>query len=672
MTSQSPLVSIMVCAYNAADTLSKCVESLIVQTLSDIQIVCVDDGSTDETGRILDDYASRDGRILVIHQENAGVAAARNTGLKNVRGKYLMFCDADDWMDETMCAKMVNALIEQDVDWVSCGVNTVLASSKHAIYSIYYLNRFFGRQLNADIKNEVQCTLWNKIFKMDVIRRHQLDFPIGRIQEDNYFIILYACLTQTIYALKDKLYFHTIADVSQMGELYSNQKSDHRFDKLYVAQLLQNALLRKKLFYPNQEFFIQYLHESYLGYGKNVASADYVFFCKLTRSMLRKIDDVFLAPYPILSDIKKGRFSSPIYRLEKTKQGFDALKQGFQGKQARRGQKIIPIAFYANHSAVMPLSICIRSIVAHSNPRYFYDIYVFSKDWMPAVQLQSGLPENIQIKFMYLKSYLHAGNTRFSDMAQCSEKCYRLLIPEVLQEFPKIIYLDCDTLVRDDLSKLYDMDLQQKTIGGVVNVPADSPHDYIAARRGLDPHTYVHAGVLLIDTGRYVGQDISRRCHEVFMKMEKLTYGDQDLLNIVCENDICQLPGEWNARWPALATEKGQEPAKIMHFSGTTAPWIQVQNPASAPWWAYAKSSPYYFALLSKSFKSPCLFSPVLPKRSSKYRSVLPDGFWRMLSYVAWGSVKDRFAKRATARRQFEYVAPNYFRTVPQELGHLG
>lgn len=97
--SEAPLVSVVVPVYNAEPYLRECLDSLFGQTLKEIEIIAVDDGSTDGSGKILDEFAARDRRLKVIHQENAGVSAARNRGIKAARGRYLTFVDADDRID---------------------------------------------------------------------------------------------------------------------------------------------------------------------------------------------------------------------------------------------------------------------------------------------------------------------------------------------------------------------------------------------------------------------------------------------------------------------------------------------------------------------------------------------------------------------------------------------
>lgn len=102
-----PAISVIVPIYNVEPYLGECLDSLCGQTLRNIEIIGVDDGSTDGSGALLDEYAAKDKRIIAVHQKNAGVSAARNAGMRLARGEYLAFVDGDDWMDADFCRNYI-------------------------------------------------------------------------------------------------------------------------------------------------------------------------------------------------------------------------------------------------------------------------------------------------------------------------------------------------------------------------------------------------------------------------------------------------------------------------------------------------------------------------------------------------------------------------------------
>ena len=115
---KQPLISIIIPVYNVERYLAQCLDSVINQTYPNLEIICVNDGTTDSSGQILEQYAQKDGRIVVIVQENQGLSGARNTGLKHVHGKYIMFVDSDDWIELETCEDAVIAAEKHNADLV--------------------------------------------------------------------------------------------------------------------------------------------------------------------------------------------------------------------------------------------------------------------------------------------------------------------------------------------------------------------------------------------------------------------------------------------------------------------------------------------------------------------------------------------------------------------------
>lgn len=116
------LISVVVPIYNVEKYIEKCIDSIINQTYTNLEIILVDDGSPDKCGKICDEYAKRDKRIKVIHKENGGVSSARNIGLDNLNGEYVTFIDADDYISNNYCEELLNALKTENADCVACRI----------------------------------------------------------------------------------------------------------------------------------------------------------------------------------------------------------------------------------------------------------------------------------------------------------------------------------------------------------------------------------------------------------------------------------------------------------------------------------------------------------------------------------------------------------------------
>ena len=129
----SDLISVIVPVYNVEEYLRECIESIISQTYSNLEIILIDDGSKDQSGMICDEYEKKDSRIKVIHKENAGVSSARNTGLQIATGDWVAFVDSDDWLEENYFEVLINAAKTNNVEVVLCGYNRVVLSNKESI-----------------------------------------------------------------------------------------------------------------------------------------------------------------------------------------------------------------------------------------------------------------------------------------------------------------------------------------------------------------------------------------------------------------------------------------------------------------------------------------------------------------------------------------------------------
>lgn len=175
-------ISIIVPIYKVEKYLRRCIESLIYQDFQDIEIILVDDGSPDNCGTICDEYAQKDARIIVIHQQNGGLSAARNTGIDVARGEYLMFVDSDDWVEPDYCSAALSKAKEKHCDIVVFGYNNIY---KDHIDITQRKEKLF-KSIDAIIElhgGQIESFAWNKIYKADLFKTG-IRYPKGRLFED--------------------------------------------------------------------------------------------------------------------------------------------------------------------------------------------------------------------------------------------------------------------------------------------------------------------------------------------------------------------------------------------------------------------------------------------------------------------------------------------------------
>ena len=233
------LVSVIVPVYNGEKTIESCLKSLLSQSLKDIEIICVNDGSTDGTREILEKYSKKYNYVKNIECENSGRSAARNIGIKNCKTKYVMFCDDDDSYRRDMCKKMVSAMEENAVDIGICGVNIQYNTHKEMKESDdeYYGIGFEGKQkINDNVILNTDVSVWNKIFRMDIINQNEISFPDGLNNEDFYFYNAYMSVSDSAYYLNEKLYNYVRQKGSIMSNIYTGKESS--WDHLTVAERL--------------------------------------------------------------------------------------------------------------------------------------------------------------------------------------------------------------------------------------------------------------------------------------------------------------------------------------------------------------------------------------------------------------------------------------------------
>ena len=168
------LISVIIPVYNVEQYVESCLNSVINQSYFNLEIILVDDGSTDKSGEICDQYALKDSRIKVIHEENAGLGEARNRGLRIASGDYICFVDSDDWIEEDYCKELIQAAERTNSDIAICGYNECLKEGK--THKVKYDDCFTttGKEIlhytmTANGKYWFNISVWNKMYKREII-----------------------------------------------------------------------------------------------------------------------------------------------------------------------------------------------------------------------------------------------------------------------------------------------------------------------------------------------------------------------------------------------------------------------------------------------------------------------------------------------------------------------
>ena len=220
-------VSVIIPVYNVEKYLRACLDSVVNQTLRDIEIICVDDGSTDGSGAILDEYAAKDGRVRVVHQANAGAGVARNVGLDLATGEYLFFCDPDDWAEPEMLERMYAEASAAKADVLLTGRvvelgdgECIRVTSRKALEQ--FAGPFEGCALGDWLFRTVKPSLWDKLFRLDWIRGESIGFQAIRNHNDWFFTYSVVSSAVRIATLEGAFYHYRN---NRAGSLQSSRGS---------------------------------------------------------------------------------------------------------------------------------------------------------------------------------------------------------------------------------------------------------------------------------------------------------------------------------------------------------------------------------------------------------------------------------------------------------------
>lgn len=211
-----PKVSIIIPIYNTEKYLYKCLESVTGQTLSDIEIICVNDGSTDGSLQIMQEFASKDSRIKIVQKENGGLVSARKAGVEAATGEYIGYVDSDDYIEPDMYEGMYQTAREQQVDMVTCGyflegnyTTTHFDTVDSGLYADDKMDYLRDHSIYRMEKKEtgLRGALWCKLYKREILKKVQLEVPESiSIAEDKVCLLHYLLHCKSVYVMKEAFY----------------------------------------------------------------------------------------------------------------------------------------------------------------------------------------------------------------------------------------------------------------------------------------------------------------------------------------------------------------------------------------------------------------------------------------------------------------------------------
>ncbi len=238
MQKKQPLISIIIPVYNVEKYLSECLTSLINQTYKNLEIICIDDGSTDNCAKILKNFASVDSRIKIITTKNQGQSSARNTGLNSANGDYIGFVDSDDWISENYYNDLLNACIKNNAD-VAYGQIKYVEQNNNTYYLIKHQSEQIIDNFVDMLKYQNNGSICSKLYKRSILYKNNKPrflFPTGLRWEDSYFLILTLNQSKKQVLVPTCCYFYRLNNTSTMHNI-KNQEINTK-NRIEISKLI--------------------------------------------------------------------------------------------------------------------------------------------------------------------------------------------------------------------------------------------------------------------------------------------------------------------------------------------------------------------------------------------------------------------------------------------------
>lgn len=312
---KAPLISIIVPVFKVENYLKKCVESIINQTYSNIEIILVDDGSPDNSGEICDEFASKDKRIKVIHKSNGGLSSARNAGIDVARGEYLGFVDSDDTIEPFMYEKLMASIEKDKTKLAVCAVNYVFENGKKITKSNLgedVVFDFYDAMIEMNSHRIFDMGAWSKLYHKELFSN--LRFPVGKLSEDYYIMYKIFDCAQKVSYVSTPCYNY----LQRQNSITRNVNINH--DHEYAAKTQMDYLSSK---YPELDTLghtayasaALTVYDSYLKNGVKCSKDDLLHFKKVVDDNKEYINMSNFLSISKKIQFKLFSFSVPMYNI---------------------------------------------------------------------------------------------------------------------------------------------------------------------------------------------------------------------------------------------------------------------------------------------------------------------------------------------------------------------
>ena len=535
-------ITVIVPVYNVENYLNKCLDSLINQTYKNLEIIVINDGSTDNSGEICQEYAQKDNRIVYIEKENGGPSDARNAGLDRMTGSYVTFVDSDDWIELDYVEILYKKITEYQAD-IAVG-NYYSFNEAEGMYYLHIFGDSYYEKVydnvsifenlyeSQEMKSFALISVFGKLYKADLVKH--LRFDIGKLGEDGY-------INQKLYLLVQKVIY-----INQ--GLYAYRQLSGGITKTWTEKwmhALVDAISERITLLANMNYPLE----------KHLA-------------VYRQMLEVSLA-----NGQASGLSATATYKEFEMKRTL--LNQ--LSVQSQKEKKAVVLA--ANYAYVDQVLTTIKSICYHNRSIRFYLINSdFPNEWMKQLNKRLEKFDSEIINCRVTSEQISRYKTDISYTV-----FLRYFVADFVKE-DKALYVDCDLVITKNLDDLFATDLQ------------DYP---LAAIRDFGGRVYFgremfNAGVLLIHSALWKQENMTQKLIDLTNEWhDKVDQADQSILNMLFENKWLELDFDYNhivihKQFTDYQIPEGQDYPAIIHYLSHRKPWKDLAAQTYRDvWWYY-------------------------------------------------------------------------------------
>ena len=618
-------ISVVIPMYNSENYIRETLGYIQNQTFSDIEIICVDDGSTDKTAAIVKEIQKSDHRIKYLFQSNLGAGVARNQGLGVATGEYISFLDADDIFDKQMLEKSYINAKKTDADIVIFRSNSIdVLNSQYAELKWALREELIGGKTTFSPKNVSKYVIqfsngwaWDKLFRKKFIDDNKLQFQKIHYFNDSYFTYASLMSASKISILNEIL---ATKRLNSSEKQLSLNRSRYWMDFFDVIESLDNYITDNNLEEFRQSFDNYCIHIALVMLDSTDIDTNYVLKLYIRNIYSKKIS--------FYSDNSKYYYRSE--EFERFKKIIDEPVQlpiqedncliTYQYDQINDDNSkypdYLPILLSADKNYSRQMYVTLKSIIdnkkidtkiivymtiprsfSNTTVNYFRSLISESNNCIGRFVIMGNLFKDIKMSIAHITSPTY----------------YRLVATNFIN-YDKCLYLDVDLIVLCDVKDLFDVKINNNYIAGVkapvyiCHPDGNKEHCTITGLPNIDQ--YVNAGVLLFNLKEIKNNHIDE-------KMIKIAHNqypsqDQDVINISCYDHIFHLDPKYNVmtkynledekRYRQLIkvfgirkTVDAYNNPQIIHYADRIKPWFDTKSLFSEKWWYYCSKTPFFY-----------------------------------------------------------------------------